>query len=36
MGMNGDTRIPRVIPPPYPEIPEMIEASNATNRRMAI
>ena len=36
MGMNGDTNIPKVIPPPYPEIPETIEANKATNRRIAI
>ena len=36
IGIKGETRIPNVIPPPYPEIPETIDANKATNKSMPI
>ena len=30
-GIKGDTNKPRVIPPPYPDIPETTDAKKAVN-----
>ena len=31
IGIKGDTNKPRVIPPPYPDIPETTDAKKAVN-----